>query len=280
MVHAVQLHSLDLLFMEFVVAMLWFNPFVYFHLRAIRENHEYLADRYAQSDQNSLGEYLECLGAETIRKYSPVPASYFKSSTIKKRIIMLTNKKSNNKLKWRYLGIFPVMAIILVLCQTPAKPVLAGSAFNPKVFIIPTVPFFFPDDIPSRFPLPEAYREKVTWGYEENAIHPISRKETTHLGIDIAAPTGTPVYATAGGVVQRAASEEGWGKLVVVEHGDGYTTFYAHLNEIEVESGAEVSKGEVIGRVGNTGQSTGPHLHYEVRLNGKHKDPADFFCFE
>lgn len=97
------------------------------------------------------------------------------------------------------------------------------------------------------------------------------------MGIDVAAPTGTPVYATADGVIQKAEEDKGWGKLVVIEHEDGYASVYAHLSEIEVESGTMIEKGGVIGRVGNTGQSTGPHLHYEVRQNGKHLNPADFF---
>ena len=113
MVHARQLHSLDLVFMEFVVAMLWFNPFVYVHLRSIRENHEYLADRAALGEEHSLIEYLECLKAEAVRCFSPVPASSFKSSTIKKRIIMLTNHKSKRKALWRYLMILPLMAAAL-----------------------------------------------------------------------------------------------------------------------------------------------------------------------
>lgn len=268
MVHALQLHSLDLVFMEFVVAMLWFNPFVYVHLRSIRENHEYLADRAALGEEGSLIEYLECLKAETVRYFSPVPASSFKSSTIKKRIIMLTNHKSKRRALWRYLAILPLLSGILVLCQTPARPVLAGTNVNPN---------FDPYGIPSLFPLPEEYREKVTWDFEQEAIHPISRQKTMHLGIDLAAPTGTPVYAAAGGVVRKAQEEKGWGKLVVIEHEGAYTTFYAHLNEIEVENGTRVQKGEVIGRVGNTGQSTGSHLHYEVRRQGKHVNPSDFF---
>ena len=93
----------------------------------------------------------------------------------------------------------------------------------------------------------------------------------------MAAPTGTQVFASGDGVVKKAVEEKGWRKLVVVEHEDGYTTFYAHLDEIEVKNGVKVRRGEVIGRVGNTGQSTGPHLHYEVRKNGEHLNPADFY---
>jgi hypothetical protein len=277
MVHARQLHSLDLLFMEFVVAMLWFNPFVFVLLRAIRENHEYLADRGAHSDQDSLRDYLECLRAETIRYFSPVPASYFKSSTIKKRIIMLTHNKSNQRKKWRYLGILPLMAFMLILFHSPAEQGKAGTAMGPNGLLSNAESLFIVNGIPSMFPLPEQYKEKITWGYNQKALHPITSEETTHLGIDVAAPTGTPVYAAADGVVQKAVNEKGWGKLVIVEHEDGHVTFYAHMNEIEVDIGAKVHKGEVIGSVGNTGQSTGPHLHYEVRLNGEHQNPKDFF---
>jgi hypothetical protein len=277
MVHAVQLHSFDLLFMEFVVAMLWFNPFVYVLLRSIRENHEYLADQYAHGDQSSLKEYLECLKAETIRYFSPVPASYFKSSTIKKRIIMLTNHTSNQNKKWRYLGILPLMLLMLTLFHTPAEQGRAGTILDPDGFLLISEPIFILDGIPSQFPLPEKYMEKITWGYNQDRLHPITRMEATHMGIDVAAPTGTPVFATGDGVVKKAADEKGWGKLVIVEHERGYATFYAHMDELEVEDGVKVRKGEVIGSVGSTGQSTGPHLHYEVRKDGNHLNPADFY---
>jgi len=277
MVHAVQLHSLDLLFMEFVVAMLWFNPFVFVLLRYVRDNHEYLADHYAHGEQGSLMEYLECLRAETIRYFSPVPASYFKSSTIKRRIIMLTNHTSNKRKLLRYLGILPLMAMMVLLFHTPAGQSNAGSAFHPGEIANAAESWIIKDGVPSQFPLPEKYKEKITWGYNQNALHPFTGKETTHNGIDVAAPTGTPVFAAADGVVMKAQGEGDWGKLIVLEHEDAYTTFYAHLDEIGVESGAKVSRGEVIGNVGNTGQSTGSHLHYEVRLKGEHQNPADFF---
>lgn len=277
MVHAVQLHSLDLLFMEFVVAMLWFNPLIYVLLRSIRENHEYLADHYAHGDQDSLREYLECLKAETIRYFSPVPASYFKSSTIKKRIIMLTNHNSSKSKKWRYLGILPLLALMIVLFHTPAEQGMAGSIPGPLGELKASEPLFILDGRPSQFPLPEKYMEKITWGYNQQALHPITGEETTHQGIDVAAPTGTEVFATGDGVVKKAEEDKGWGKFVHVEHQDGYATVYAHLDELGVEAGVKVRRGEVIGSVGNTGQSTGPHLHYEVRKNGEQQNPADFY---
>ncbi len=268
MVHAVQLHSLDLLFMEFVVAMLWFNPFVFVLLRYVRDNHEYLADHLAHGERGSLMEYLECLKAETIRYISPVPASYFKSSTIKKRIIMLTNHTSKPGNKWRYLGILPLLAFMMVLFHTPASESRALQASGS---------FFLLDGIPTRFPLPEEYMGKVSWGFNQEAINPISKKAMVHKGIDMPAPTGTPVYAAGGGVVLKAESVEGWGKLVVLEHAKGYTTYYAHLDEMGVDAGAKVTVGQIIGKVGSSGQSTGPHLHYEVRLKGEYLNPADFY---
>ncbi len=277
MAHAIQLHSLDLLLMEFVTAILWFNPFAFVLLRHVRENHEYLADRHASGGRSSLVEYLQCLKAETSRYFAPVPASYFKSSTIKKRIIMLTNHSSDQRHRWRYLGIVPVVAVMVVFLHTPARTGQARNILLMEEVLPVSLPVLLTDGTPSRFPLPDAYKDHISWGYDQEAIHPITRKKTTHQGIDIPAPTGTPVFATGQGQVKKASTEEGWGKLVVIEHAGGYTTVYAHLDEIGVEAGAKVTVGQEIGKVGNTGQSTGSHLHYEVLRNGEHVNPADYY---
>jgi murein DD-endopeptidase MepM/ murein hydrolase activator NlpD len=263
--------------MEFVIACLWFNPFVFVHLRFIRDNHEYLADSYARGEKGSLVEYLECLKAETIRNFAPVPASYFKSSTIKKRIIMLTNHRSKNRNKLRYLGIIPLVALTMLLFHSPSGQSTVRAGKLPAEFSLPSGSLFLNDGIPSRFPLPEEYMGKISWDYNKKAIHPITKKETTHLGIDVPAPTGTPVYAAGGGEVLKAEEVEGWGKLVVLEHDEAYTTVYAHLDEILVKKGEKIDEGKTLGKVGNTGQSTGPHLHYEVRKNGNPVNPADYY---
>jgi murein DD-endopeptidase MepM/ murein hydrolase activator NlpD len=98
-----------------------------------------------------------------------------------------------------------------------------------------------------------------------------------HKGMDIRAPKGTPIYAAADGTVIKSGSFDGWGNLVVLQHGDLYTTYYAHMNEIKIEAGKQVKKGAVIGTVGTTGRSTGDHLHYEVRKDGENVDPKDYF---
>jgi hypothetical protein len=277
MVHAVQLHSLDLVFLGFIKVLLWFNPFIYILNRYVRENHEYLADRHAYGRKVSLREYLECLKSEVIRSYRPLHASFFKSSTVKNRIIMLTHHSSRRNKKWIYLGILPVIILTLVLFHTPPDKSMAHSFSEADALYRPAGANVRSEDIPSQFPLSETYRESITWGYNQQAIHPITKELAVHHGIDVAAPSGTPVYATGDGVVIKAGTEEGWGKLIVMEHEDGYVTFYAHLDGIDVETGLKVGRGEVIGRVGNSGQSTGPHLHYEVRRNGEYLDPADFY---
>lgn len=190
---------------------------------------------------------------------------------------MLTNHNSKNRNKLRYLGIIPIVALTMLLFHSPGSQhtVLAGNLAAETSPI--SGPLFLNEGIPNSFPLPEAYKGKITWDFNKEAINPITKKLTTHLGIDVPAPTGTPVYAAGNGKVLKAEEIKGWGKLVVLEHAGGYTTIYAHLDEILVEKGEKLAAGKTLGKVGNTGQSTGPHLHYEVRLDGNPVNPAEYY---
>lgn len=105
---------------------------------------------------------------------------------------------------------------------------------------------------------------------------PMNKKSAFHPGIDFRGKRGEKVYATADGVVRRAFRNGGYGKYIQINHGNGYTTAYAHLQTILVKKGEKISRGQLIGLVGNTGRSTGPHLHYEIALNGKHLNPYSF----
>lgn len=97
---------------------------------------------------------------------------------------------------------------------------------------------------------------------------------TRHPGIDIGAPTGTPIYAAdAGYVISAGWSNVGYGNMILINHGNGYLTRYGHLSSFNVEVGDSVKKGQIIGRVGSTGNSTGPHLHFEIIRNGTHRNP-------
>ena len=102
---------------------------------------------------------------------------------------------------------------------------------------------------------------------------PFTGRRVMHEGLDIAANIGTPVMATADGIVSQARYSHDYGKMVVIEHGYGYRTIFGHNSKILVKAGQRVKRGDVISKVGNTGRSTGPHLHYELRLNGVPIDP-------
>lgn len=107
--------------------------------------------------------------------------------------------------------------------------------------------------------------------------HPVFGYASCHTGIDIAAPSGTPVLAAEAGTVASISSGGAYGNAVLVAHGDGLTTFYAHLSSVAVSTGRQVALGEQIGGVGSTGWSTGPHLHFETRINGTAYDPWGWF---
>ena len=126
--------------------------------------------------------------------------------------------------------------------------------------------------IPSRMPLDHT---TMTSGFGMRE-HPILGGRRNHKGVDLAAPSGTPVYATADGVVAKAEWFSGYGNYIQIEHGAELETRYGHLSGYAVHSGDHVHKGELIGYVGSTGRSTGPHLHYEVRVAGDAVNPVPY----
>ncbi len=112
-------------------------------------------------------------------------------------------------------------------------------------------------------------------------IHPIYKIPKMHTGIDFSAPIGTPVYATGNGVVKLVTrSERGLGNQILIDHGYGYETLYACMDEVNVRNGQEVKRGDLIGTVGDSGLSVAPHLHYEVHLDGEAMNPINYFFLE
>lgn len=131
--------------------------------------------------------------------------------------------------------------------------------------------------IPSIQPISNRQLNRVSSGFGYR-IDPVYKDRRLHPGLDFTAPVGTPIYAAADGVVKDAGfNTGGYGNRVVVNHGFGYETLYAHMVRIKARVGTRVKRGEVIGYVGSTGKSTGPHLHYEVHKNGIQLDPIYFF---
>lgn len=122
-------------------------------------------------------------------------------------------------------------------------------------------------------PVPGYSRISSYFGYREQ---PLAGASTNHKGIDFAAPTGTPIYAAKGGTVTSAGYSGNAGRMIVINHGNGMTTYYMHCNKLYVKSGQKVSKGQNIAAVGSTGNSTGPHLHFQVNVNGVPKNPLKF----
>lgn len=130
--------------------------------------------------------------------------------------------------------------------------------------------------IPAIQPVSNKQLNRIASGFGMR-IHPIYGIAKMHPGLDFTAPQGTPIYATGDGIVTAAGSGTGTGNYVLINHGYGYETKYLHMVRIKATAGKPVKRGEVIGWVGSTGASTGPHCHYEVHINGNPVDPVYFF---
>lgn len=133
------------------------------------------------------------------------------------------------------------------------------------------------EHIPSIQPVANKDLRQMASGYGRR-VDPVYGTVRFHEGMDFSAPVGTPVYATGDGTVTTAGrSMSGYGNMIDIDHGFNYTTRYAHLSEVLVKPGQTVKRGDLIGKVGNTGKSTGPHLHYEVRLKGVPQNPVNYY---
>lgn len=117
---------------------------------------------------------------------------------------------------------------------------------------------------------------QISRTFGEN-IDPFTGQKKWHYGIDFAAAPGTPVIATASGYMARIENDDVWGKRVVIDHGDGIITVYAHLGTVRLAPGRRVKRGDIVGYIGLSGLTTGPHVHYEIWRNGTALDPETFF---
>jgi len=131
--------------------------------------------------------------------------------------------------------------------------------------------------IPAIIPVSNKDLTRTASGYGWR-IHPIYKISKFHYGMDFTAPLGTDVYATGNGtVVGMVSSQRGFGKHIIIDHGFGYSSVYAHLSNFNVKVGQKVKRGDIIGYVGNSGTSVANHLHYEIKLNGVNVDPVNYF---
>ncbi len=135
------------------------------------------------------------------------------------------------------------------------------------------------DDLLRKIPIGYPVKGRISSGFGFR-LDPFTKKTAFHSGVDIVAKRGTPIRVTADGIVTSCGYRSDYGRFIIVRHKNGFSTLYAHLGRIFVTSGQRVRKGDVIGLLGCSGRSTGPHLHYEVRLRGRYLNPEDFLEIE
>ncbi|MBC5619498.1 M23 family metallopeptidase [Butyricimonas sp. NSJ-56] len=154
-----------------------------------------------------------------------------------------------------------------IFVQSKSFDAIENLAKN-KIEMLASIPAILPVS------LKEAHQVSSSYGYR---MHPIYKTMKFHAGMDFTGAIGTPIYATGNGLVVESQFDKGYGRHVIIDHGFSYKTMYAHMEKIVVKKGQTVKRGDVIGYLGNTGLSTGPHLHYEVRKNEKPVDPINFY---
>jgi hypothetical protein len=263
--HARQYHWLDLLILELVSIILWFNPIIVAYKRSLKEQHEYLADRTAIKSGINVGEYLKSI-RQQIELAIPSPlTSEFYFQSIKNRVNMLTKKRTSPHGLAAYTLVLPV--IICVMMAFSPKKSFQITGKNGMDTIQEKISLYLPLDKKSISLLGEGYGDR---------LHPVLGEMRLHTGVDFFAEEGVPVVSTENGVVVKAQMAEAWGNLIVVQHDDTYSTSYSHLNSMSVKKGDKVQKGQQIGSVGHTGLSTKNHLHFELHKNGVAIDPITY----
>ncbi|TNF25648.1 MAG: M23 family peptidase [Bacteroidetes bacterium] len=169
-----------------------------------------------------------------------------------------------------------VVATTKRLDQLTKKLVVQSRSFDEVIALAKNKEAML-SSIPAIQPVSNEKLTRVASGFNYR-IHPIYKVRHFHTGIDFTAPRGTEIYATGDGVVEEVVSKgRGYGNHIIIDHGFGYQTLYAHMSRFKVRVGDKVKRGDVIGYVGSTGTSTAPHLHYEVIKNGEKINPMNFF---
>ncbi len=254
--HIEQKHWLDLLMVELVLVLQWFNPFSYLYRRAVILQHEYLADE-AALQKHSEENYLLAL----LSQLTPVVPEFthaFQSKNIQHRIMMMSRTKNTSKAIY-WIALPMVTILVMAFARYDATvPVTDGRTYQ-------SAPTMAPVDLSKVKPGGSGFGMRM---------HPVLQKEVFHTGVDFILPVGEKVMATLDGVVTGAGYDDMRGNYVLIRHNERYSTSYFHLDQVSTIVNAQVTRGQVIGLVGNSGNSVGPHLHYEVLEDGKAIDPG------
>jgi murein DD-endopeptidase MepM/ murein hydrolase activator NlpD len=203
----------------------------------------------------------------TIFEATPIPDSARQKQMEMEKEVRLVSAMDNNELSASIFSSLNLIASRISMQEKSYKDI-EGMVMNKEKLLAST---------PAIQPVANADLKRVASGFG-NRVDPVYKTIKFHAGLDFTAPQGTPIYATAEGRVTTAGnSGNGFGNHVVVDHGFGYETLYGHMVRVKARMGQMVKRGEVIGWVGSTGKSTGPHLHYEVHKGGRPIDPIYFF---
>ncbi len=249
----------------------FFHPVVWLVARRLRSGRERMCDalvvtRGLVSARRYVGGLLDVLELGLRPVAVPSLTTRQRRMVMRIRSIVAVRPESRRQSILTFAAVAALGFVLLPLAST--GPAAAGLSSGDNPLAATNAPQ------PLVHPLPGA---RITMSFGETT-HPITGKPYSHKGVDLAAPLGTPVVATAAGVVEVATLEyvpaKAAGRVVIVDHGCGLKTFYAHLDAFTVKAGRRVAAGEVLGRVGHTGVSAGPHLHLEVWQDGVRVDPA------
>jgi len=233
----------------------------YNSLRADREalKNQYRSLENVVSQTNAKLNSLESLATEVALTYGFGEA---RRATFPRSLLVLA-AQSNPTLDSSYHASLYAFNLLKTSAANPPGNVIARSLLSSPPSDQSTIPSIWP------------VRGQVTAGFGER-LDPLSGEGAFHAGIDIAAPVGTIVQCAADGIILAAGPDAGYGNAILVDHGSGITTKYGHLSKVGVVVGQEVKRGQVIGAVGATGKTTGPHLHYEVHVRDTPVNPSKY----
>src|SRR6056297_36317 len=273
LVHAQQIHSIDVILLELILVFQWFNPFMYRYRRAFKEIHEYLADREVMKVNNDKIAYQKLIIDQIEKSFKVNLASHFNYSLTKNRIKMITRINSSKTAKLKLIFIIPFTVFLLSAFTIETATEKVFNTVKLQTIEKST-------KAPSIFPVKKIDGVEISSGFGMR-MHPIYKIIRMHNAVDIVAPKRTAVFATDDGMIRKVKQNhregKGYGRYIIIDHERGYSTLYAQLSGYNVKEGAVVKQGDIIGYVGSSGISTGPHLHYEVMKDGENVNPEDYF---
>lgn len=273
-VHVKQKHSIDMLLVQLLVIVQWFNPLVWLYKDDLQQNLEYIADKFAQEKAITKKKYQYLLLKTSIPNNPFALSNNFFNSHLKKRIMMLQKSQTKRINQIKYVLLLPLIVVFLYAFNVKETIKIEKEPQPTNLLTIKENN----DKLKFINPIDKVNVKKISSSFGKR-MNPLTSKSQFHKGIDIIANKGVAVKATANGTVKEATYNKFKGNYIQIQHQNNYQTNYHHLDKIKVIKGEKVYVGNVISTVGNTGKSTGPHLHYEVIKNKKNINPESFLTY-